>query len=138
MLTRHVEPQRSSTTEDSTRDMSYHSGRPHIAPFPKCTHRTGRDRAPLHSDGPKGGEYSQKKSTLLGDLIDLVRRIAGDLLRLGGGAHAGQRSVLAITAHAVGAGLEAFRHIDVAPLTRTKAIARRWVLDVRCSGSPEG
>ena len=97
-----------------------HSGHLDIASFLERIPRTGRDRAPLHSDGPKGGEYSQKKSTLLGDLIDLVRRIAGDLLRLGGGAHAGQRSVLAITAHAVGAGLEAFRHIDVAPLTRTK------------------
>jgi broad specificity phosphatase PhoE len=74
---------------------------------------------------PHGGESFADVMTRVGEWMD--------------GLVAGQRSVLAIThatviraaiAHAVGAGPEAFRHIDVAPLTRTK-ISRgggRWTL----------
>jgi broad specificity phosphatase PhoE len=74
---------------------------------------------------PHGGESFADVMTRVGEWMD--------------GLLAGQRSVLAIThatviraaiAHAVGAGPEAFRHIDVAPLTRTKLSCGggRWTL----------
>ena len=74
---------------------------------------------------PHGGE----------SLANVMTRVSGWM----DGLLAGSASVLAIThafviraaiAHALGAGPEALRHIDVAPLTRTKLSAQggRWTL----------
>jgi broad specificity phosphatase PhoE len=82
---------------------------------------------------PHGGE----------SFADVMTRVSGWM----DGLLAGNGSVLAIThpsviraaiAHALGAGPETFRHIDVAPLTRAKLSCGvgRWTLV--SSGFPEG
>lgn len=83
---------------------------------------------------PHGGE----------SFADVMTRVGGWM----DGLLAGNGSVLAVThatviraaiAHALGAGPETFRHIDVAPLTRTKLSGGggRWTLAALVSGKDE-
>jgi broad specificity phosphatase PhoE len=99
----------------------------------------GRSLADVHAEAPEAvTEWLQNpRAAPHGgeSFADVMTRVGGWM----DGLLAGQRSILAIThptviraaiAHALGAGPEAFRHIDVAPLTRAKLSGGggRWTL----------
>jgi len=74
---------------------------------------------------PHGGESFADVTKRVGGWMDQMLTKAGSILAITHGL-----VIRAAIAHALGAGPEAFRHIDVAPLTRTKLSGGggRWTL----------
>ena len=74
---------------------------------------------------PHGGESFADVTTRVGEWMDLMLTTSGSVLAI---THA--LVVRAAVTHALGVGPEAFRHIDVAPLTRARLSGKggRWTL----------